>query len=164
MFIPRVSTGSRMIQKCSQNPKKEMTKKQQERKPGTDWRSLPSTTVLRTRCPEEQSFSIKDTSRETHKRMSPHTHTHGTKINSKQIKDVRVRPKDMKLLEGNVKNAPTLEHKRGFQTRPLKGQKVDAAKHKSAKLKSCFTEGSNQQGRDTAYTMRKFIFLFTKFS
>lgn len=77
----------------------------------------PSTPVLRTHCPEKQSFPIKGAIRETHKRMSPHTL--GTKINSKQIKDVRVRPKVVKLSEENVKNVPTLDHERGPRQDPL---------------------------------------------
>ena len=79
-----------------------------------------------------------------------------TKINSKWIKDLNVRPETIKLLEENIgKTLSDIHHSRIFYDPPPRILEIKAKINKwdIIKQKLLHNEGKNKQGEKTAFRM-----------
>ena len=89
-----------------------------------------------------------------------HFLTPDTKINSKGIKDLNVRPETLKLLEENIgKTLSDINHSRIFYDPPPRVMEIKAKINKwdLNKLKSFCTTKETIQGEKTALKMGEYI-------
>ena len=77
-----------------------------------------------------------------------------TKINSKWIKDLNLRPENIKLLEGIMgKILSNINHSRIFYDPPPRVMEIKAKTNKWDLLKLLHNEGNYKQGEKTAFRM-----------
>ena len=77
-----------------------------------------------------------------------------TKINSKWIKDLNVRPEIIKLIEENIgKTLSNINHSRILYDPPPRVMKAELNKWDLIKIKRFYTEGNYKQGEKTAFRM-----------
>ena len=82
-----------------------------------------------------------------------------TKINSKWIKDLNIRPKTIKLLEVNIgKTLPDINHSRILYNPPPRVMEIKAKVNKwdLIKLESFCTMKETKQGEKTDFRMREY--------